>query len=95
MKQLQAKKEYFEKIDLIYETAKDLGTAHPEIQGDILNVTDKIGGYFAELLRKIAFIVSLVMDAITWITDMTELIKNAFCAIRDWIKNWFLESATL
>jgi len=91
----QVKKEYLEKIDSIYEAAEDLGAANPDMQDDILNVTDKIGGYFLELFNKIAFVVPLVTDAITWIANMAVLIKNAFCAIREWIKNWFLEPTTV
>jgi hypothetical protein len=93
--QAQAKKECVGEIYLIYETAKELRVTHPNMQGDILNVTDKIGEYFVELFSKISFVVLLVRDAIAWITDMTRLIKNAFCAIRGWIEKWFLEPMRL
>jgi len=91
----QATRENLKKIDSIYEAAKDLGAAHPNVEGDILNVTDQIGEYLVEFFNKIAFVVPLVTDAITWIADMAELIKHIFCAIRDWIGSWFLEPGTL
>jgi len=85
----QVRKDHEGRIDALYDEVEALGIGNPEISGDLLDVMNKIGGYFVELFEKISFVESLVADAIAWITHMSSLIKSSFIAIRDWIANWF------
>ncbi|MBY0430035.1 MAG: hypothetical protein K2Q10_02465 [Rhodospirillales bacterium] len=85
-----AKEQAVKNVDKIYDTALEIGTQHPELQNQVLSVTDIISGLFNKLFGKVAdFISGIVKAVVEWLKNAWESIKNTFSSIGSWISSWF------
>ncbi|WP_038486940.1 hypothetical protein [Collimonas arenae] len=77
-------------IDMLYDEAASLGTAHPGVQSDIVDLLDRIGAYVTDLILNLtAFIVQIVNDVVAWLPNAWTSIRNTFNALKTWIEGWF------
>ncbi|WP_038485474.1 hypothetical protein [Collimonas arenae] len=78
------------KLDRIFNDGIQCGEANPELQGDILNLTLRIGSLFNDLFKKIANLIThITRNVETWLVDSCNSIKNIFNSIKGWIASWF------
>lgn len=86
----EAKEKSDKNIDKIFNAALEIGEAHPEAQGTIYFVLEKVGNLFHELMDKVVdFIVGIVKNVVEWVKNAWNTITTTFNSIKTWVSLWF------
>ena len=82
----KAKQDSDAHIDQTYDKLINIGTQHPELQSQILSVTQKIGLFFTSLLANIgSFFNDIYNKIVGWINSAVDWIKGAAATAAKWI----------
>ena len=82
----KAKQDSDAHIDDTYNKLINIGTQHPELQSQILSVTQKIGLFFTTLLANVgAFFTNIYNKIVGWINSAVDWIKGAAQTAAKWL----------